>query len=75
MSKKKDPLNEKLSEIYRLISECKELATENNVEFTLDVAYGMGGTYYPPKLLEKYNFRDADYRIHDGWMSSTNSCR
>ncbi len=51
-------INSKLDEAKRLIKECEQIATEYDVSFGWDVAYGMGGTYDPT----------------DGWISSSQNC-
>jgi hypothetical protein len=46
-SKKVTELNEKVAQIEALVRECEKLAEEVNQSFTLNIAYGMGGTYGP----------------------------
>lgn len=38
-------LSEKLSQAQALISECETLADQYELDFSVDLAYGMGGTY------------------------------
>jgi len=52
----------RLNECYRLIDECKKLAEATDTDFTLSVAYGMGGTYG--------KWDDDKFR----WRSSSENC-
>ncbi len=38
---------EKVKQAHALIRECEELARESGNSFSIDIAYGMGGTYVP----------------------------
>ena len=38
-------LSDKLSQAQALINECEKLADEHGLDFSMDLAYGMGGTY------------------------------
>lgn len=61
-------ISEKLEEAYKLIRECEKIAEKANVEFSFDVAYGMGGTYIPKKIADQERWTDH------GWNASSHSC-
>lgn len=70
----------------KLVKDCEKIADEYDVTFGFDVAYGMGGTYYPKPNETKRNALaklseaerealeisedDDDY----GWKASSHSC-
>lgn len=58
----------KINEVYKLIKECEEIAERAGVEFSLDVAYGMGGTYVPKKIADEETWTEQ------GWNASSQSC-
>lgn len=70
---KKTALQKKVAEVHDLIKQCQELADKEGVTFSLYPGYSMGGTYYSPKALEDERL-EGDWRINEGWMSSTKSC-
>lgn len=38
-------ISDKLETAQKLVTECEELATHHELEFSLDIAYGMGGWF------------------------------
>jgi hypothetical protein len=64
-------LNQKMSAlvdaINTAVAEAEAFADEHGLEFTLDIAYGMGGTYVSEKAAEGWSFSA-------GWMPSSQSC-
>lgn len=48
-----------------LIKQAEKIANEFGVDFSFDVAYGMGGTYYP----EGHKWAKSV-----GWQASSHSC-
>lgn len=75
-------ISEKLKQARDLITECEEIADEADVIFSFDVAYGMGGTYHPPKKKAERpadaddDWEDSDWESsdEDGWVSSSANC-
>lgn len=67
-------IDKKKKEIMKLVKECKKIADKANITFELQVAYFMGGTYYPPKIIEKNDWMKNNWKLQEGWLSSTNSC-
>lgn len=61
-------ISEKMKQVYALISECENLADQTGVDFSMDVAYGMGG-YYVGK-----NSEDWDESDTGRWNPSSQSC-
>jgi hypothetical protein len=57
-------ISEKVAAAEALISECEVLAREYGVGFSMSVAYGMGGTFYPTDSV----WQQA------GWNSSSMGC-
>lgn len=45
----KEKLNELVTQAYNAIAEAEKIADQLGVSFDFDVAYGMGGTYYPKR--------------------------
>lgn len=64
----KDAIQVKLRAAFAAISEAQAIADENDVGFSFDIGYGMGGRYIPESK------QDADDRDYGGWYSSTRSC-
>ena len=63
MSKKdaQKRVNEIEKEISKLVHEATKLADEHGVEFSLSIAYGMGGRYLPSvKNAEKWDEKTRD---------------
>lgn len=64
-------ISEKMAQITTLLSSCQDVADENEVSFSFDVAgYGMGGRYYG----EKDRKPDEYGSESDGWSSSSANC-
>lgn len=59
---------------YELINKSETLANEYDVEFSLDLAYGMGGWYRPIPKDADPNELDDDYRKKYGWLASSHDC-
>ncbi|UYE98510.1 hypothetical protein XbC2_81 [Xanthomonas phage XbC2] len=69
-----------VNKIDQAIADAIAIADEHGLSFDLDVSYGMGGTYYPPAMLqdeedgswlvEEY-YLDAD---QGGWVASSQTC-
>jgi len=76
----KQQLAAAVAKIDEAIAEAIAIADEHGLSFDLDVSYGMGGTYYPPAILqdeeegswliEEY-YLDAD---QGGWVASSQTC-
>ena len=64
----KNDIDSKLKQAYALIKECEDIATSEGLEFSFDVAYGMGGTFYGEPFKDYY----GDTR--QGWQASSHSC-
>lgn len=67
--------NEKIAALLKhaeeAISQAESIADEAGVDFYWDgPTYGMGGTYYPAKVVEEQGYR----YIEEGWNSSSGSC-
>lgn len=71
-------LYELVHKIEAAVAEAEALANEHGLVIELDIAYGMGGTYYPPALLqgEESWVVDAYYLDADtgGWVASSQTC-
>lgn len=67
-------LDERLTKIKELLLECENIAEENQLEFEFDVAYGMGGNYYPHPDGKRYEGSPGEEDSEFGWYSSTRSC-
>ncbi len=66
-----DKIGALISEAEAKISEAEKIANEAGVTFSFSVAYGMGGTYFPPKIKED----DEEWEPSDtGWVSSSAQC-
>lgn len=50
-----------------LIKECEQIAQANDVHFSFDVAYGMGGTFCQGS---EYDHTEDEW----GWQASSQSC-
>ena len=60
------------------IKEAENFANEHGLTFNIDIAYGMGGTYYPTIKMIK-NIHDEgswvnSYNERSGWVSSSSNC-
>ena len=67
-------LDERLAKIRELLLECETIAEESQVNFALNVAYGMGGNYYPHPDGKRYEGSPGQEDSEFGWYSSTRSC-
>ncbi len=74
MLKQEKEIDKKKKEIYKLVKECEEIADKANITFDLNVAYFMGGTYYPPSIIKETEWMKDNWKIQEGWLSSTHSC-
>lgn len=64
----------KVAAAYALINEAEEIAEANGVDFSISLAYGMGGNYIPAS---EYNDDWHPYRDDKsvgGWCPSSQSC-
>ena len=61
-------LQEHCSAAYAAIAEAEKIAVEYGIEFTFDVAYGMGGTFFPEG--DSYYTSDKD----PVWVASSHMC-
>lgn len=66
----RNKINTKLSEIESLLSECVNIAEENNVYFQFNPTntYGVGMTYYPGEGTT------TSWGDRVNWLSSSQSC-
>ncbi len=55
------------------IEEAQALADEHALEFTWDMAYGMGGTYEGKGVTYGWG-EDKKQRKHGEWISSSSNC-
>lgn len=68
-------ISEKVASAMASISEAEKLADEAGVSFSFDLAYGMGGTYFPkPNPAIPEDERDKNYYDETGWSSSSSRC-
>ncbi|WYN05003.1 hypothetical protein ISREJYDI_CDS0037 [Pseudomonas phage UNO-G1W1] len=59
------------TEAQNLVYEAESIADEYGLEFDLDIGgYGMGGTYYSEKYVEREGLRWSE----PGWNASSQSC-
>lgn len=58
---------EKVSQAYALIRECEHIADEACIDFSFDLAYGMGGYYQP-------DHEDWESSSKGEWVSSSSQC-
>lgn len=65
---KQDQVRLLANEAMAKLNEAEALAEKLGVSFDFDVAYGMGGTYYPTTGSEKR------YDNETGWVSSSANC-
>jgi len=68
----KEKIDQLVKEIYEKVKEAEALADEHGIEFGLNIAYGMGGQYYPKS-------KDGEARNEwapstSGWYASSQSC-
>lgn len=63
-----------VQEAYNKLHEAEKIANEYGIVFSFSPAYGMGGTYYPPRN-DDYNDSDDWYDSDEqGWVSSSEQC-
>lgn len=70
-------ISEKTDAAMKLIREAEALADAAGIEFSFDVAYGMGGRYYPNLTDEQKKKLDDEgeyYNDAAGWQASSHSC-
>lgn len=70
-----------VDEAQRLLKLCETLADENNLAFSFNPAYGMGGTYIPdPKNAKDWDSSGCEwdnsgcYQEDYGWNASSAHC-
>lgn len=73
-----EEIAKKTQAALKLIREAEELADQHQVEFHLEVAYGMGGTYVPKRDKDE-DWENSDSCFYDdyeeeGWISSSSQC-
>lgn len=72
-------LDEAVAKIDNAVAEAVSIADEHGLEFSLDIAYGAGCTYYPPQYLQS---EDGEWLVEEyyldaesgGWVSSSQTC-
>ncbi len=68
---------EKIAESLKIaqekIEEAQALADEHALEFTWDLAYGMGGTYEGKGVMYGWG-KDKKPRTEGEWVSSSSTC-
>jgi len=69
----REEIEKKLDEARKLIEEAEAIADEAGVTFSFDLAYGMGGTYYPDKVAEERGYVEEE-DLDNGWRASSRSC-
>lgn len=68
-----EQVSELVQEAYNKLNEAQKIAKEYGIVFSFSPAYGMGGTYYPPRD-DDYNDSDEWYGSDEGWVSSSADC-
>ena len=72
-----------VKEAYKAISKAEGVAEEFGLDFSLSVAYGMGGTYYSEGQYRKENDIPEEEEVESensygesnfGWMASSQGC-
>lgn len=78
MSDKEQEVKEKIKKVHEILSECEKLATEGNFEFSLSVAYGMGGYFIPKNMMEEEGYEEELSELGENdlgaWMASSRFC-
>jgi hypothetical protein len=69
---KTEQLAKLVQNIDNAVQAAMQFADDNALKFNLDVAYGMGGTYFG-KTLESRESIDRNYD-NGGWLASSQSC-
>lgn len=62
-----------VNEAKKLIRKAEKLATENRVDFSFSIAYGMGGYFDGGEDYDPEDY-DEDYVHETGWRASSQSC-
>jgi hypothetical protein len=73
-------LDAAVAKIDQAIADAIFVADEYGISFDLDVSYGMGGTYYPPAILQ--DEEDGSWLVEEyyldaeqgGWVASSQTC-
>jgi hypothetical protein len=69
---KQKQLSDLVKNIQDAVNNAMKFADEHGLEFRLDTAYGMGGTYFG-KTHEDRASIERNY-CNDGWLSSSQNC-
>lgn len=69
----KKQLDALVQEVYEAVSRATAFADEHKLVFSLDISYGMGGTYNGDAE-NRYVPEYVDPEDHDGWYPSSQSC-
>lgn len=72
-------LDAAVAKIDQAIADAIFIADEHGISFDLDVSYGAGCTYYPPKVLQS---EDGEWLVDEyyldaeqgGWVASSQTC-
>lgn len=67
-------ISAKLELAEALIEDAKDIAEANGVEFSFDLAYGMGGRYIPAAEYNDTWHPERDSKERGGWYPSSQSC-
>lgn len=73
MKEKNEQLAQLIAAIHTAIEQAEQFAQANDLEFSLDLGYGMGGTFMKAETNHMSDFMgvaQGDY----GWWTSTMSC-
>ena len=62
------------SKAMKAIEKAQAIADEHGIEFTFDLAYGMGGTYIPAGAEDPDWMCSGDELEEGRWMSSSEMC-
>jgi hypothetical protein len=66
-------LTKLVTAVYDAVGEATAFADEHKLTFSIDIAYGMGGTYNGDAE-NRYVPNYVDPEDHDGWYPSSQSC-
>ena len=61
-------IDDLVKEAHKKIQEAEKIADEHQETFSFDLAYGMGGTYFPE------GWDDSWDSSEEGWVSSSAMC-
>lgn len=70
-------IDDLVREAYSIIRQAEELANDNDLKFSFDISYGMGGTFYPASEVKDDDWlRDELYLDVEsgGWVASSQTC-